>query len=245
MKTFWSIGLSMLCLLVFAGGLHAQCPFGGKVNCQGACGRFTDENGDGYCDFAILENVKNETKKDADETPKEKIETAKEKNETPIRSKSDLQTGKQTTKTVDQNKGAKEQQRMEDFEEEVIIEENPVETPVIEQTPTPQANKAKPYSVITVSLICLCAYFFTFALMKGGKIKKMTHRKIWNSILLITCLVSCLLGFLLAIQLNYHFGMQWLGTILKLHVEFGIAMTIIAIIHIIWHWKYYMTIFKR
>lgn len=228
----------MLCLLVFAGGLHAQCPFGGKVNCQGACGRFTDENGDGYCDFAILENVKNETKKNTDETPKEKIETA-------IRSKSDLQTGKQTTKTVDQNKGAKEQQRMEDFEEEVIIEENLVETPVIEQTPTPQANKAKPYSVITVSLICLCAYFFTFALVKGGKMKKMTHRKIWNSILLITCLVSCLLGFLLAIQLNYHFGMQWLGTILKLHVEFGIAMTIIAIIHIVWHWKYYMNIFKR
>lgn len=238
MKTFWSIGLSMLCLLVFAGGLHAQCPFGGKVNCQGACGRFTDENGDGYCDFAILENVKNETKKNTDETPKEK-------NETPIRSKTDLQAGKQTTETVDQNRDAKEQQRMEDFEEEVIIEENPVETPVIEQTPTPQANKAKPYSVITVSLICLCAYFFTFALVKGGKMKKMTHRKIWNSILLITCLVSCLLGFLLAIQLNYHFGTQWLGTILKLHVEFGIAMTIIAIIHIVWHWKYYMTIFKR
>ena len=114
MKTFWSIGLSMLCLLVFAGGLHAQCPFGGKVNCQGACGRFTDENGDGYCDSAILENVKNETKKDADESPKEK-------NETPIRSKSDLQTGKQTTETVDQNKGAKEQQRMEDFEEAVEV----------------------------------------------------------------------------------------------------------------------------
>ena len=238
MKTFWSIGLSMLCLLVFAGGLHAQCPFGGKVNCQGACGRFTDENGDGYCDFAILENVKNETKKDA-------IETAKEKNETSIRSKTDLQAGKQTTETDDQNRDAKEQQRMEDFEEEVVIEENPEETPVIEQAPTPQANKAKPYSVITISLICLCAYFFTFALVKGGKMKKMTHRKIWNSILLITCLVSCLLGFLLAIQLNYHFGMQWLGTILKLHVEFGIAMTIIAIIHIVWHWKYYMNIFKR
>ena len=245
MKTFWSIGLSMLCLLVFAGGLHAQCPFGGKVNCQGACGRFTDENGDGYCDFAILENVKNETKKDADETPKEKIETPKGKNETPIRSKTDLQAGKQTIETVAQNRDAKGQQHMEDFEEEVIIEENAVETPVIEQTPTPQANKAKPYSVITISLICLCAYFFTFALVKGGKMKKMTHRKIWNSILLITCLVSCLLGFLLAIQLNYHFGMQWLGTILKLHVEFGIAMTIIAIIHIVWHWKYYMNIFKR
>ena len=245
MKTFWSIGLSMLCLLVFAGGLHAQCPFGGKVNCQGACGRFTDENGDGYCDFTILENVKNETPKDADETPKEKIETAKGKNETPIRSKTDLQAGKQTIETVAQNRDAKEQQHREDFEEEVIIEENAVETPVIEQTPTPQANKAKPYSVITISLICLCAYFFTFALVKGGKMKKITHRKIWNSILLITCLVSCLLGFLLAIQLNYHFGMQWLGTILKLHVEFGIAMTIIAIIHIVWHWKYYMNIFKR
>ena len=245
MKTFLSIGLSMLCLLVFASGLHAQCPFGGKVNCQGACGRFTDENGDGYCDFAILENVKNETKKDADESPKEKIESPKEKNETPIRSKADLQAGKQTTKTVDQNKGAKEQQRMEDFEEEIVIEENFVETSAIEQAQAPTANKAKPYSVITISLICLCAYFLTFALVKGGKMKKMTHRKIWNSILLITCLVSCLLGFLLSLQLNYHFGMQWLGTILKLHVEFGIAMTIIAIIHIVWHWKYYMNIFKR
>lgn len=245
MKVFWSIVLSMFCLLFFGNGLYAQCPFGGKLNCQGACGRFTDENGDGFCDFAILEKVKNETKQDTDELPKAKIETAKEKKESSVHSNTALQSGKQTVKPVDQNKKVKEEEIIEDVEEVLVEEEKVVETSAIEENPTPVANKAKPYRLISISLVCLCAYFLTFALEKGGKIKKMTHHKIWNGVLLITFLVSCLLGFFLALQLNYHFGMQRFGTILKLHVEFGIAMTIIAVIHIIWHWKYYMHIFKR
>ena len=75
--------------------------------------------------------------------------------------------------------------------------------------------------------------------------KKITHRKIWNAILLITALMSCLLGFLLAVQLNYRFGMSWFSPILKLHVEFGIAMTIVAFFHVVWHLKYYKNLFKK
>ncbi len=245
MKTFLSIGLSMLCLLVFTSGLYAQCPFGGKVNCQGECGRFTDENGDGYCDFAKLEKVANETPKASDESPKEKIESAKEKNKTPIRSTTDLQADKKTAKQSDKKEQINNEPTVRSSEQEAVEIITPTETATTEQAPAPTVKKTKPYRIITISLICLCAYFFTFALVKGGRMKKITHRKIWNSILLITCLVSCLLGFLLALQLNYHFCMQTLRIALKLHVEFGIAMTIIAIIHIIWHWKYYMNIFKK
>ena len=46
---------SLLCLSVSI--MQAQCPFGGKENCKGECGRFIDENGDGYCDSSIIRSA--------------------------------------------------------------------------------------------------------------------------------------------------------------------------------------------
>ena len=37
-----------------------KCPFGGREDCTGYCGLFTDENEDGFCDYSILTNQKNE-----------------------------------------------------------------------------------------------------------------------------------------------------------------------------------------
>ena len=116
---------------------------------------------------------------------------------------------------------------------------------IVEQKPLEKKNTPKPYNVILISLFCLAAYLLTYISVKAGKMKKITHRKIWNAILLITALVSCLLGFLLAVQLNYRFGMSWFSSILKLHVEFGIAMTIVAFFHVVWHLKYYKNLFKK
>lgn len=74
--------------------------------------------------------------------------------------------------------------------------------------------------------------------------KKISHRKIWNILLLITGLVSCLLGFFLVIQINYNLKMDWLWTIKLYHVQFGIAMTVIMVIHILWHTNYWKSIFN-
>ena len=55
MKKLLSIAMILASMFLISQTLQAQCPFGGKVNCKGECGRFTDENADGYCDFAVLE----------------------------------------------------------------------------------------------------------------------------------------------------------------------------------------------
>ena len=56
-------GILILMLGMFASiETYAQCPFGDKVNCEGACGRFTDEDGDSFCDFGLKEAPKAENK---------------------------------------------------------------------------------------------------------------------------------------------------------------------------------------
>ncbi len=56
--------LTLFVAIMFGVTLFAQqkienCPFKGRENCTGYCGRFTDENKDGYCDYSKLTDSKN------------------------------------------------------------------------------------------------------------------------------------------------------------------------------------------
>ena len=221
-KMFFVLGITLFFLMPFS--IHAQCHFGEKYNCLGECGRFYDENGDSFCDNSLVK---------AEE----------------------VQTQTQTTEIVEEEC---EKRVAQPKKKQIVQEEIKVEEPIITtQTATeqiipekaeiqPEKKKTrKPYSIILISSIVLVSYFATYLLVKTGKLKKLSHRKIWNVILLITFLVSCLLGFLLALQINYGFCMDWFRTFLTWHVEFGVAMTIIAVIHIVWHYKYYTTMISK
>ena len=101
-----------------------------------------------------------------------------------------------------------------------------------------------PYLLFPIAIILLILYFFSLFLSKLSIIKTSTHRKIWNVLLLIAFLVTALLGLTLAIQVNYKFKIPFLRQLLTLHVDFGIGMTMIAVFHFLWHWKYYMNLLK-
>ncbi len=101
------------------------------------------------------------------------------------------------------------------------------------------------YYLITISATVFIAYLVSFILSKINIIKKSTHKKIWNLLLLITFLVSAILGIILVIQINYKLDLPFLKEILIWHVNFGISMSIIAIFHLSWHFKYFQNIFKR
>lgn len=221
-KMFYTLAFGMLFLMPFT--LQAQCPFGEKVNCTGECGRFFDENGDSFCDNGLVQ--KEETIAETTTTQIEEVEPKQE-------------VKKQEEKPV-------VQQEIK-VEEPIITTQTQTEQIIVEKTEIqPEKKKTpKPYNIILITAIVLLAYLFTFILVKAGKLKKLSHRKIWNVILLITFLVSCLLGFVLALQINYGFCMDWFRTFLHWHVEFGIAMTIIAVIHIVWHYKYYTTMISK
>jgi len=57
--------------------------------------------------------------------------------------------------------------------------------------------------------------------------------------------VAAILGLLLAIQINYKLEWSFVKSALNWHVNFGIALSLVAIIHLIWHIDYYLNIFRK
>lgn len=225
---------TLLCFLLCVGLLTAQVEQDcGAVDCPGRCGRFIDNNGDGFCDRGRLSSPQNTVKEEAPATveeqpaaPAKHVDAAK-----PARTAEPAQTTKK--------------------EEAVAVEDTfePLE-PIIEDDFSPSApvdlpKEKKPYDLIWISLVTLGLYAVTLILVKTGRMKLAVHRKIWNFLLLITFLVSCLLGFFLVIQINYHLAWDALATIRYYHVQFGIAMTIVAMLHVLWHIPYFKTYFKK
>jgi hypothetical protein len=211
---------SMLLLLLFIVSVGwGQCPFGNgtRVECRYGCDNFTDEDGDGFCDFSRL--FATETKDTVKET-KETIAPLKQ------------------TKENANSESAKINSTIEE-EDEFIDTSTNQEIITSEENTSPIKPFKKPYHLILISVLTLGSYFVTFLLSRFGILQKKTHRRIWNTLLLFTATVSCLFGFFLVIQLNYGFLGTWYRPILTWHVECGIAMTIIAMFHVIWHLPYY------
>lgn len=106
----------------------------------------------------------------------------------------------------------------------------------------PKQRRKSPYDLLLISGLTLVLYAFSAILVKVNILKKATHRKIWNVVLLVTAIVSCLSGFFLVIQINYGIAMQSMRTFRYWHVQFGIPMTIVAVIHILWHINYWKSL---
>jgi hypothetical protein len=100
------------------------------------------------------------------------------------------------------------------------------------------------YHLLPISLFLIVLYTFSHILSKKKIISVVNHRKIWNFLLLITFLISGILGILLVIEINFGISIISWFNILFWHVEVGIAMFAISIFHIIWHWPYFKNMFK-
>ncbi|MBN1952525.1 MAG: hypothetical protein JW801_15085 [Bacteroidales bacterium] len=102
-----------------------------------------------------------------------------------------------------------------------------------------------PYLLIPIGLLVLSCYLLSHVFVRFDILSKRNHRRFWNIVLLLTFLVAGSLGLLLAIQINYKLEWTLINNFLTWHVNFGIAMTIVAIIHFLWHLNYYLNLFKR
>ncbi|MDP4290318.1 MAG: fused MFS/spermidine synthase [Bacteroidota bacterium] len=101
-----------------------------------------------------------------------------------------------------------------------------------------------PYFLLQIGVLTLVLYLLSFVLARLDIISRVVHRKIWNAALILAFLVTAILGILLAIQINYKLEWPIVKTLLKWHVNFGIALTFIGTFHLLWHRKYYYHIFK-
>jgi len=212
-----------------------KCPFGGREDCTGYCGLFTDENEDGFCDYSILTNQKNEQEEKKEETKTEKNDSTL----SPTMETKSVKTIEQNHKTI--------------LKDGIVAESSdtktkPLTNTLVKQTAEkeqikPVTKNHSPYHFWLLFCVTMGLYICSVILVKQRVIRKVTHRKIWNFILLISCLVSCLLGVYIILAKMYGWAMNYM-TVLKLHVDFGIVMTIVAIIHILWHLKYFKSLFK-
>ncbi|MDT8400892.1 MAG: hypothetical protein RQ743_04285 [Bacteroidales bacterium] len=99
------------------------------------------------------------------------------------------------------------------------------------------------YHVVIIGIIFLILYFLTLGASKFSIITRRGHMAFWNTILIITFLVAASAGIFLALQSNYQWEIESVEKILNWHVDFGIAMSFTAIIHLTWNLPYYKRIF--
>ena len=238
-KGFFLLILSTLfCVYVNAQQQHPEnCPFGGVVDCTGQCGLFTDENGDGICDNAVLSRDKKPAKQDAEQTDK-KQEVTKDNNKIE----------KQINQAVEKVNESKkiDFKATEDTTETLSGATETMTETVAEETSTVEVQKAErkfPYHLWQVLIATLGLYIVSAVLVKMKVIKKVNHRRFWNAILGITFFVSCLIGLYVVFAKMYGWSMNYL-TLMQLHVDFGISMAVVAVIHCFWHINYWKNLFK-
>ncbi len=240
--TSFSFSKSLLYVVFFivsavTGALYAQdCPFGIE-NCKGGCGRWIDLDGDGMCDrssnlFHKPDSISQ--KKDtvsAITNHEEKTLTQAETQHNPkVHSKTELISNQSTHDTL--HSESSEPKVKTDVQEEEADEATYV-------------KKAPPrYRFIFFSALTIGTYLLSLIFVRLNIYKKKIHRRIWNILLLVTFLVSGILGLILVLQINYQILSSWFLQFLKWHVDFGIGMAWISIFHIIWHYPYFKNMFR-
>ncbi len=107
-----------------------------------------------------------------------------------------------------------------------------------------ESKPEKSYNFFGVVTITLLLYFISYLLTRKGVIRVVDHRKIWNVVLLFSFLVSGLLGVLLVLRISYGIIIPFRFSAVYWHVEAGIVMVVISIFHILWHWRYFKSLFR-
>jgi hypothetical protein len=92
------------------------------------------------------------------------------------------------------------------------------------------------YDIIPISIILLVAYLGSYLLYRNNYIKKSTHIRLWNILILLTFLVSAGAGLILLILAEYGIALPISQSLLYWHVQFAIAMFWIALFHIHSYW---------
>lgn len=100
------------------------------------------------------------------------------------------------------------------------------------------------YLLIPITILSLFFYFLSRFLVRLNIISENLHRKIWNTILLIVFLSTAILGLLLVVQINYKLEWPFVKALLKWHVNVGMGLSFVALIHMLWHFGYYSNLFS-
>lgn len=202
-----------------------SCPRN-RINCKypGKCDLYIDTNGDRICDRS--------QSAPAAVAVKPSITTAR-----PIATPATKPAGT-TTKAPTPSATA------------ILVISGPLSAPLAVNTTTtdsaasPAITLKHSYYFVPVFLGLSILYALTWLLANKKFIKTITHRKIWNLVLLISMVISVLLGLFLILNIDLNFGITLPFNMLFWHVESGIALGAIGAFHIFWHWRYFVKFIK-
>lgn len=242
--------LTIFVFITFLFSTNAQqCPRH-LYDCKGACGWFVDEDGNGYCDLTtysdgLLKKLLN--KKDSatknQNIKNSRVEDTIKKSDATVQKNGSNNTG---TNSKEQKNGNISHncpfENTPECEKNITSESGVNTGGSMSNAPQNENNsafKVKKYDLFLIFSLCVFFYLLSAILVKRKIYRKCTHRKIWNILLLLSFLNTGLTGLFLVIQLNYLVLFNWFSKLLFWHVEFGISMAAISILHILWHWKYF------
>ena len=94
------------------------------------------------------------------------------------------------------------------------------------------------YHVLGTGLIATLLYLISYFLYRSRIFTLQFHRKLWNTGLAATFILTALAGILLALQINYKWEIQFISTILRWHVEIGLGLAFTGLFHLSWHLSY-------
>ena len=97
-----------------------------------------------------------------------------------------------------------------------------------------------PYHLLSLGTLLLVSYFISLLMLRLRVVPMRSHRKFWNTLLLIFFLSTAMLGLFLAIKVNFKLDISWVEEALQWHVDSGIGFSLIAIFHLLWHIPYYL-----
>ncbi|MDR2868741.1 MAG: DUF4405 domain-containing protein [Bacteroidales bacterium] len=223
---YTAVILTITLFSVSAQNSNISCPYGGREDCTGYCGLFVDEDGDGFCDYGTV-------------SQKATASNAAEATQTGTESATPTKTGSKSLVTDDSLPYTDNNPVYNDYE----TIPTPLEIKAAATATAPTFNK--PYKLWEISLFLFVLYMISFFLNKRKVYTLATHRKIWNIALAVCFIVSCLFGILLTFYLNNPPIPTYYRTLVKYHVDFGIGMSVIGLFHVMWHWRYYVNIFKN
>ena len=232
MKKIFLLLITFLLTIFYAYSQEFSCP---QVDCTGQCGAFVDANNDGFCDHGQL----SEKVKEAQRKLKEAVEAkaaAKEKAE-----KMTPEETKPAENTVSEPDGTDTAK----YQDDTIVFYLDSEKNQQSEMPEPTSKISPKYHLFSITFSLIIIYLISLILVKKNVITKKLNHKIWNTALALAFLVSGILGMVLVFWINYGIRPDCYMTVKILHVEFGIAMAVITIFHLLWHFNYYKNIFTK
>lgn len=101
------------------------------------------------------------------------------------------------------------------------------------------------YNLFPLASLIIVAYLLSLQLVKRKIINLFQQRLFWNLVLLISFLISAILGIFLVIKINFGWMLPFGLNFLYWHVEMGVVMTVVSFFHLFWHRPYFKCIIKK